>query len=249
MFAKFDFEFGIVEYRRRLLEEAILRFRTTVLVSFLKMASLPKSKNVVRRRNGVVTEASSNSNESSLQLNQHLEFSPEVAAMMASYHGSPATADATSDQQMEMAISGDLLLAKSHFHLSPTSSSTKAQFDRLQSATLSLEPTFSGLQKSIASIPGQSNDDTNDSKTAESPLPLDSSATLNKSDTAPSVDSFPSYWAYTGSSFSRSQRPLASSISHGGSLPSGQTQANQETPNKPIPCGPLNAWYLIKGGM
>ena len=212
------------------------------------MTSIPKSKNVVCRRNGVVTEATSSSNESSLLLNQHLEFSPEVAALMASYHGSSAAVDATSDQQAEMVMSGDHQLAKSHSHLSPTSSSTKAQFDRLQSATLSLEPTSSSAQKSMASTLGQSTDDTNASKTAESPSALDSSATLNKSDTAPSVDSFPSYWAYTGSSFSRLPRPLVSSVTQSGSLTSGQTQANPETPNKPIPCGPLNAWYLIKGG-
>lgn len=213
------------------------------------MTSIPKSKDVVRRRNGVVTEASSNSNESSLLLNQHLEFSPEVAALMASYHGSSATEDAASDQQAEMAISGDHQLAKSNSHLSSTSSSTKAQLNRLHSAAMSLEPTCSSAQKPMASNLRQSSDDTNASKTAESPSALDSSATQNKSDTAPSVDSFPSYWAYTGSSFSRSLRPLMPSISQSGSLLSGQTQANPETPNKPIPCGPLNAWYLIKGGM
>ena len=212
------------------------------------MTSIPKPKNIGRRRNGIVAEAPLNLTESSLLLNQHLEFSPEVAALMASYHGPLVTTDATSDHQAEIFNSGDRLLAESHSHLSLGLSNSEAHFDGLKSAPQSLEPLLSSYQLSVEPIHGQSNDITNANKTVESPSPFDSSATLKKVDSAPSVDSSPSYWAYTGSSFNSSLRPLVSSSSHRGSVSSSQILVNSDTFNKPIPCGPLNAWYLIKGG-
>lgn len=193
------------------------------------MTSIPKSKNVVRRRNGVVAEAPPNSSENSLLTNQQLEFSPEVAALMASYQGPLVTIDATAEQQAEIKNSGDRLLAESHSHLSPTSSNSKAQNDGLESSKPSLE--------SIEPILKQSIDTTDASKTFETPSPIDASAALKKVDSAPSVDTVPSYWAYTGSSFNSSSRPTPSSI-----------MLSSDPVIEPIPCGPLNAWYLCKGG-
>ena len=224
-------------------------------------ASTGQSTTTSARKNKI--QAETNLEDTNYDVVAQLEFSPEVAALMSSYE--EAAGLAICSDQIEK--QGKLLRSSAQSGQDSTSTSKSSSHIAIGTITSGIEsanlspiplPYFAPNERPLFDSTTSTSGAVTLGSALSGPasLSLSSGATATASSTSTSsasasvsvgvADKYPAHWSYNGVSFLpacySSHHPSSSSSS------SSSISFSSFTPTvRPIPCTPLNPWYLSNG--